>query len=130
MKKQERGNHFLGGFANENIIKEYYAEKGAGLKPGTLLSENEDRYKLEIGIPFLNKKDIKLDLIGNKLTVVGNKPAEDIQQDVPQKKYIEVFFLPEDVKKNEIHARFEDGLLTISLPKKKIERVLQSIRLT
>lgn len=129
MAKLERGNHFMSGFGNENFLEEYYMDKGTGLKPGSILSENEHRYKLEIGIPFLGKEDIRLELMGNKLTISGTKSNEGVPIDISAKEYVGVFYLPEDVKRNEISAHFEDGLLTITLPKRKVDHIAHSIML-
>lgn len=127
MANLERGNHFMSGFGNENFLQEYYMDKGTGLKPGSILSENEHRYKLEIGIPFLDKEDIHLELMGNKLTISGTKSTESVPIDISAREYVGVFYLPEDVKKDKISTHFEEGLLTIILPKMEKKHAVYSI---
>jgi HSP20 family protein len=129
MARLDRGNHFLSGFGNENFIEEFYMNKGPGLKPVTVLSENENIYKLEIGIPLLYEKDISLQVIGNKLIVSGAKAAVGSPHVRGKKKYEAVFFLPINIKIEEISASFEDGLLVITLPKTKVKQIIQSIML-
>ncbi|NJN27723.1 MAG: Hsp20/alpha crystallin family protein [Cyclobacteriaceae bacterium] len=80
MARIERGNHFLSGFANENFIEEFYMDRGKGLSPGTFFSEDEDRYKLEIGIPNFGKEDISLQLVGNELLIKGKKPGARLRK--------------------------------------------------
>ncbi|NJN27724.1 MAG: Hsp20 family protein [Cyclobacteriaceae bacterium] len=40
-----------------------------------------------------------------------------------------MFFIPVDVRNHEIAAAFKDGMLTLTLPKKPMERTSQAIQL-
>jgi HSP20 family protein len=130
MAKLERGNHFLSGFGNENFIEEFYMDRTDGPKPSTILSQNDDAYKLEIGVPFLKEEDIKLRLVGNELTISGKKSTAKTELAENKRNYIGVFYLPSDVKTDDISAHFEDGLLTVRLPKNKIDQKIHDIILT
>jgi len=122
MARLDRGNHFLSGFGNENFIEEFYMDRTDGLKPSTVLSENEEQYMLEVGLPFLEKEDIHLTLNGNELSISGKKK-------INEKKFLSVFFIPNDVRFNAITADFKDGLLTLTFPKTKVQKETYVIRL-
>lgn len=125
MEKQTKGSPFLSGFGNENIIEEYYAGKKQNLTPGTILSESEEAYKIELGIPFLRKDDISVEYKNYRLVVKGHRstPA-DAKED--SKTYKGIFQVPQNVQTDKIYSAFKDDLLTVVLPKQKVAHTQES----
>jgi HSP20 family protein len=119
MEKQTKGSPFLSGFGNENIIEEHYTGKSQNLTPGTILSESDEVYKIELGIPFLRKEDITVEFHNDRLIVKGHRstPAE-IKED--SKNYNGIFQVPQNVQTDKIYSIFKDDLLTVVLPKQKV----------
>ena len=112
---------FLGGFGSENMVEEFFLTKHAKLRPGTIISENEDVYKIELGIPFLGEKDIEVELLDDTLIVSGEGKMKEQNDTYKERIYKGVFHITDDVIKDRIEAKFNDGLLTIRFPKKKIQ---------
>ena len=109
---------FLGGFGDENLVEEYYFSKNSKLRPSTVLSENDKLYKVEVGIPFMNKEDLQFDLFGERFVVTGKRKIDD--GNGKERLYKAIFHIADDVDKEGIAAEFIDGLLTIRFPKQKI----------
>ena len=86
--------------------------------------ETENEYKLEVMVPGFNKEDIKIDLDKNILTVSAEvKKGEGESKKFIRKEYqIESFKRSFTVSKNidtqNIEAAYNNGILTIHLPKK------------
>jgi len=119
-----RRNQFLSGFGNDNIIEEFYISDNKKLTPGTILSESEDEYKIEFGIPYMRKQDINLEYADNQLIVSGHRPTST-PSDNKTRSYKGVFKIPENVESENIEAVFKDGLLAVILPKKNIKKKFQ-----
>ncbi|MCK5085907.1 MAG: Hsp20/alpha crystallin family protein [Melioribacteraceae bacterium] len=97
------------------------------------ISEEKNQIIVEAEIPGVNKEDLKITLQDNILTLEGEKKKEDQEK---EKNFYRVertygsfkrsFNLPYDVDSEKVEAKFEDGLLMISLQKfeekKKIEK--------
>ena len=72
----------------------------------------------------MEKKDINLDLKDGVLTLRGERKHENQVQDenfyrreMSYGKFVRTFSLPSDVDPDKINAEFQNGLLTIEVPK-------------
>jgi len=93
-------------------------------RPSVDIAETEDHYELKAEIPGLSKKEIKISVENNVLTLSGEKKHEE---ETSNKNYHRVetqygrfersFQLPEQVKAEEIKARYNNGVLTVEIPK-------------
>jgi len=119
MEAKKKRNQFLSGFSNENIIEEFYVSDNKKLQPSTILSENEDRYKIELGIPYMRKDDIVLELGNNQLIISAHKPKSG-SSDNKSRSYKGVFEISNDIRTEKIKADYKNDLLTVILPKQKI----------
>ena len=95
----------------------------------TDIKDEGDRYELEADMPGFEKKDIHLDINGDVLTVSAERHSEHEEKDKKDKyvrcersygSYSRQFDLS-NVKSNEITAKYDNGVLKITLPKKKEE---------
>ena len=91
----------------------------------TAVRETENTYEVDIDLPGFKKDEIKLDLKDGYLTVSAAKGLDRDQQD-KQGKYIRQeryagacsrSFYVGDVESTDVSAKYEDGILKISLPK-------------
>lgn len=97
----------------------------------TDIKEGEKSYTLDIEVPGIDKKDINIDLRDGYLTITAKKESK-ISEDNKNENYIRrersygqfsrSFYIG-DIKKEDIDAKLENGILQIILPKeqKKIE---------
>ena len=88
------------------------------------IKETDKLFLLKADIPGLNKKDIKLNISGDQLSISGER-KEQIDNNNDYYHYRErsvgkfhrSFNLPESINKDKIHARFKNGILSVELEK-------------
>jgi HSP20 family protein len=94
--------------------------------PSTNIIEDKDSYKVSIAAPGLKKSDFNIDVEGNMLTISSEKEEnkEDRDARYTRKEYNyssfkRSFTLPDEIMKDKIDAKYEDGVLKLTLPKKE-----------
>jgi HSP20 family protein len=94
--------------------------------PSVNITENKDEFNVSLAVPGMKKDDFKIDVYGNMLTISCEKDEtkEENDKKYTRKEYSyssfsRSFTLPEEVNTEKIDARYEDGLLTLSLPRKE-----------
>jgi len=99
-------------------------ERGARFMK-TDIKETENEYIIEAEIPGAKKDDIKIELYDNKLTIkseIKSEQKEERDNFIRRERRFgscqRTFYL-ENVKQDEIKAKYQDGILTIILPKEK-----------
>jgi len=97
--------------------------------PAVNIREDEKKYSLELAVPGMDRKDVKIDINEDVLTVSSEKKTEtDENQNGYRRKefsyssFCRSFYLPENVNREKIEARYKDGILTIELPKHEEEK--------
>ena len=87
------------------------------------IKENDKEYILEMEIPGVRKEDIKLDLMDDVLTVsVNNNEAinEEHENYIIRERrmgsYVRNFHVG-NIKRDEVTAKYDKGILTVTLPK-------------
>jgi HSP20 family protein len=91
--------------------------------------ERENEIRVTIELPGLNADEIQLDLENNVLTISGEKREERQEENetwhLSERRYgafSRTFVLPRDVDSEGIQARYEEGVLTITVPKSEKTR--------
>jgi len=104
-----------------------YRRDGARM-PNVDLKEEGDRFLVQAELPGMSKEDVTIETDGDLLSIAASK-----EQEIEEKKegYIRrergsMHFhrqmrLPENVDRERIKARMENGVLEISLPKMTVE---------
>jgi HSP20 family protein len=92
--------------------------------PAVDLSEDPDQFVLTAELPGLKKEDIQLSLQDGELTVSGERKSAVAEQDgalIRSERFTgrfqRVFSLPTPVAADKVRAAYEDGVLTVTLPK-------------
>ena len=91
----------------------------------TDVRETENTYEVDIDLPGFKKDEIKVDLKDGYLTVSAAKGLDRDKQDkdgkyIRQERYAGACsrsFYVGDVESTDVSAKYEDGILKISLPK-------------
>jgi len=88
--------------------------------------ESETAYKIEFAAPGLDKKDIKINLENDVLTISAEKKVEDVTDKGQYTKreynyfnFSRSFTLPEIADKEKIQAETENGVVLITINKKE-----------
>ena len=92
------------------------------------IMETETAHIVELAVPGVNKDEIKIDLMENKLTISlsKNEVAEEKtnlkeRREFNYSKFKRAFNLPKNIDADKIEAKNENGVLTITIPKKEEE---------
>ena len=110
-----------------NVDRKLYG-KHAGREMLTDVREQEDHYDVEIDLPGFRKEDIKVELNKGYLTITASKGLDENEKDkkgrvVRQERYSGVmersFYVGEQLTHEDIKAKYEDGVLTLNVPKKE-----------
>ena len=104
----------------------------------TDVRETENTYELDIDLPGFKKDEISIDLKDGYLSISAAKGLDRDQEDkkgkyIRQERYAGAcsrsFFVGEGVEPKDVSAKFEDGILKISLPKQVKKELPQSPRI-
>ncbi len=100
-----------------------------GSLPAVNIREDEKNYMLDLAIPGMDKKDLKIDMNEDVLTISSETKNENEQEKDGYKRkefsyssFCRSFYIPENVNKEKIEANYKDGVLSISLPKDEEEK--------
>ena len=108
--------------------------------PRMNIMETKDNYKLELCIPGLTKEDVKLsiDAEGNLVVEMVKENKSEKKENKEEMRYLrhefsvehfrQTVMLPEDIHKDQISAKVENGILEIVIPKVTVEEKKQAMQ--
>ena len=100
----------------------------------TDVQEHDDHYEVDIDLPGFKKDEIKAELKDGYLTISATKglDKDEKNQDgqyIRRERYAGTmsrsFYVGEGVEQSDIHAKYENGILKLSIPKKDAKEVEQ-----
>ena len=100
-------------------------------RPAIELKQNEKEYKIKVQLPGVNKEDIHLDLNNDYMTISAEAQEEKDEKSEDEKmhtcelrygKYIRTVSFDTPIKSEQSVAEYKDGILTIIMPKQKVEK--------
>ncbi len=120
-------------FSFPNVDKVLYG-KNADHVMKTDVKETDEGYEVDIDLPGFKKDEVNAKLENGYLTISAAKGLDKDEQD-KNGKYIRKeryagsmsrsFYVGEDITQEDIRARFEDGILRLTVPKKDKKQVEQ-----
>ncbi|MCU4166552.1 Hsp20/alpha crystallin family protein [Carboxylicivirga caseinilyticus] len=94
--------------------------------PAVNVKETIDKFDIEMAVPGMEKKDFKLDIDHNVLTISSEKilKKEDDNEKFTRREFSYTSFkrsftLPTSVNEEAIKATYKEGILIISIPKRE-----------
>ena len=108
--------------------------------PRMNIMETKDNYKLELCIPGLTKEDVKLsiDAEGNLVVEMVKENKSEKKENKEEMRYLrhefsvehfrQTVMLPDDIHKDQISAKVENGILDIVIPKVTIDEKKQAVQ--
>ena len=93
----------------------------------TDIRETDNSYELDIDLPGFKKDELQLRLQDGYLTVSAAKGLDKDKKDkeghyIRRERYAgqcsRSFYVGENITEEDVHAKFEDGILRLSIPKK------------
>ncbi|MGC8611655.1 MAG: Hsp20/alpha crystallin family protein [Athalassotoga sp.] len=92
--------------------------------PAVDISETDKSYEFEVELPGMKREDVNIEIDDGILTIRGEKKEERKEEKKGYKKiersygkFERSFSLPSDIDEKNISAKFENGVLNISIPK-------------
>lgn len=95
--------------------------------PAINVLENENNYEIEVAAPGMKKEDFKVHIDENgNLAIEMEKKVEDkeekkhghyLRREFSYSKFQQTMVLPDDVEKDKISAKVENGVLNVIIPK-------------
>ena len=111
--------------------------KANATAPAINVLENENEYTVELAAPGLRKEDFDISINNDgdlvikmeKKNEVKDEKAHYLRREFAYSKYEQTLILPDDVNKDEVGAKMNDGVLNITLPKlnKSVQKVARQI---
>lgn len=102
-----------------------YGKHGKNLMK-TDVRETENSYELDIDLPGFKKDEVHVDLKNGYLTISAEKGLDKDESDkkgkyIRQERYAgacsRTFYVGEEVEPEDVTAKFENGILQLSIPK-------------
>ena len=118
--------NFLDDFLGRDYYPANYNSFGFKNTPAVNIVEGDNEFTIEVAAPGLDKKDFKVDLENDRLTISSardekNEESKDryTRREFRYNSFCRSFNLPETVDGEKIDARHKDGILYVSIPKKE-----------
>ena len=114
-----------------DVDKELYGKHAKNLMK-TDVKETEKGYEVDMDLPGFKKDEIQMELNDGVLTISAakglNKDEEDKKGNyIRRERYAgstsRSFYVGNGVKNEDVHAKFENGVLRLSIPKKAAEEI-------
>lgn len=111
---------------NQDLLPSEEASNRTWMPPVDI-QETPDAYRLTAELPGLTREDINITLENNVLRLTGERKLEKDAKDAKKDGYLRIertygafsraFTLPSQVNHDKVEAAFENGVLTITVPK-------------
>src|SRR5208283_1319203 len=93
--------------------------------PAVNINENKDGFKVEMAVPGYEKNDFKIELSNDQLSISSEKNVENeikenqqfTRKEYSYQSFSRSFVLPNSADSDKIEARYDNGILTVSVPK-------------
>lgn len=120
--------------AVNSLLAESFVRPGAAApaSPAVDVSENENEYVVKASLPGVKPDDVQITVHGDSLTIRGESKAEEEKKGetyhLRERRcgaFQRSFSFPSPVDADKAQARFEHGVLTLTLPKAESARPKQ-----
>jgi HSP20 family protein len=121
-------NEFLNGFFSPRLFdfEDELFNSGFASPPANITETDKD-FKLDLSVPGMKRDDFRIDVENGILTISSEK-EEKMKDEGKNYKHREFsyssfsrsFTLPDNVDENKIHAKYDNGMLMLNIPKKEV----------
>lgn len=123
----------LSGFVDEifngKLNRDFGFSDFFGQQAPVNIKETKEAYVLDVVAPGLEKGDFKINLDGQTLTISSEKKTENIEEGDKQirrefsfRSFSRSFTVNENIDADNINAKYENGVLKVTLPKKEAKQ--------
>ncbi len=129
------GENFLDDWMDfPDVDRKLYGRHAANVMK-TDVHENEQGYEVDIDLPGFKKEEINLTLENGYLSVSAAKSLDNEKKNIKgkvirQERYSgsmqRSFYVGDEITETDIKAKFEDGVLKLTVPKKEAPKIPES----
>jgi HSP20 family protein len=120
---------YMTNFFDDELFPMLSNSNAKSTMPAVNIREDDKNYVLDFAIPGSDKKDLKIDMNEDVLTISSEMKNESEENKDGYKRkefsysaFSRSFYIPENVDREKIGANYKDGVLTVSLPKQEEEK--------
>lgn len=115
-------------FFDDQLFRDFFngAWKGGSVSPASNVKESDENYTIELAAPGLDKADFKIKLDERVLSISSEKKVESnneseryTRKEFQYNTFKRSWNLPENVDTDSISANYNNGILSVVLPKKQ-----------
>lgn len=91
-----------------------------GFRPAVDFADKETHYELNVDLPGMRKEDVHVEAHDGRLRISGERKTERKDGDYTERRwgrFERVLTLPDDINIDQIDAKYENGVLSLALPK-------------
>jgi HSP20 family protein len=100
--------------------------------PRVDLAETAEEYVISMDLPGVNKDEVNINFENNQLIVSGERKEEHKKEDRnfyrierAHGRFLRYFNLPKEIDPDKIAARFDNGVLSVHVPKAEVSKPRQ-----
>jgi len=125
-----------------NLVDKFFNDSlarsgGSAFVPKVDIVENPDSFEIHLAVPGLNKEDFKIELNDNYLTVSGERKFVTEKKErtyhtieTQYGSFNRSFSLPDNVDATKINAKYNNGILELTIPKDEKKLLKQTIKVS
>ncbi len=123
-----------------NLVDQFFNDSltrtgGSRFVPKVDIVENENSFELHVAAPGLTKEDFKIEVNDGQLTVSGERKFSSEKKDkkfhtveTQYGSFVRSFSLPENADAEKINAKYNNGILELTIPKDEKKALKQTIK--
>lgn len=138
MMPVRRTQNWLPSIFNDFFDNDWMVKANA-TAPAINVIETENDYKVELAAPGMKKEDFNIHINDDNDLVISMEKKEEKKEEKKNGRYLrrefsyskfqQTLVLPDNVDKEKIDAKMEDGVLTVDLPKRSPEEAKKSTKI-
>lgn len=102
-------------------------EEGISVPPANLV-EGKNDFRIDLSAPGFSKEDFNVEMQDGALVISAEKEQESEKEEENYRRkefsyntFTRSFALPENVREDQINAKYENGMLSVVIPKKEVQ---------
>ena len=125
-----------------NFVDRFFNDEFVGgtvpsFSPKVDIAETDNEFEIQLHVPGMKKDEFNIDLDNDQITISGERKFDNEKNERNFHSvesyfgtFSRTFHLPEVVNREKVNATYQDGILTVSLPKdeKKVTKKQISVK--
>lgn len=126
-------------FFSNNALDNFWSNESSSYSPSVNISENDKAFNIELAAPGVDKKDFSINVDDKTLTIAYEHKQEEeqknedlkyLRREFVERSFTKNYTLPENVNSDKISAEYTNGVLNVSIPKVKENKISKLINIS